>query len=172
MIQARFDKSNDASWRNGLRFGSDIETERAALEAFDDAVAMAREGHFQSARQICVVVVFLIQPSIAARPNLLRATLHALLVSHGFSLLSRVVMAIDGRGVDVTMLPECIGDIEAPRRQDEARRTALLADPRWLAQLSPDDPFLSEWCDGLSTGKRRWTERDARTAGSRQLERT
>src|SRR5450755_2767673 len=105
MSQARFDKTSESSWRNGLRFGSDVETEQAALEAFDDAVAMAREGNFQSARQLCVVVVFLIQPSIASRPALLKATLHALLVTHAFSLLSRLLMAVGGRRVDVTMLP-------------------------------------------------------------------
>ena len=171
MSLPRFDKTGETLWRSGLRSESVIETERAALEAFDDAVALAREGDFQSARQLCVVVVFLIQPLLPSRAALLKATLHALLVSHGFSLLSRVVTAMNGRKVDVTMLPECIGKVEEPRRNEEARRTDLLVDPRWLARLSPEDGFLRDWCDTLAGGTQTGTIRSGQPLDQRLLER-
>jgi hypothetical protein len=171
MPQPRLDELKDTFWRGGLRSDSEIETERAALDAFEDAVALAKEGNYQAARQLCVVVVFLVQPLVSSRPTLLRATLHALLVIHGFNLLSRVVMAINGCRVDVTMLPECIGAVEQPRRHDEPRRTALLLDPRWLARLSPDDPFLDDWCEVLGTGPRRMIATAGLSGSARQLER-
>jgi hypothetical protein len=172
MPQARFDRVKVSANRDGSRSGSELETERMALETLEDAIALAREGHLQSARQLCVVVVFLLQPSIASRPVLLKATLRALLVARGFSLMSRLLVAINGRGVDVTMLPACIGRIEAPRRHEETRRTVLLVDPRWLDQLPPTDPFLDEWCDALIAGVSRGLEQRTRWTESREFART
>src|SRR5271156_3972944 len=151
MVHPRPENPDDAFCHDDLRPASSVGTEHAALAALTAAVAVARDGNYLAARRICATVVFHAQPTISARPALLRATLHALLVAHGFRLLSRVVLAVTGIHVDVTLLPECGGEVEKPRRHDEPRRIALLVDPRWLDDLSPDDQFLEAWCDELTT---------------------
>jgi hypothetical protein len=161
---------DDAFWRDDLPLASDVGTEPAALAALNAAVAMARDGNYLAARRICATVVFHAQPLIAARPALLRATLHALLVAHGFRLLSRVILAITGIHVDVTLLPDCSGEVEKPRRHDESRRIALLVDPRWLDDLSPDDQFLAGWCDELTATDPGGIAVRRPTPGPRQLE--
>jgi hypothetical protein len=162
----------DAVSPNNGRHGSELRTEGAALATLAAAVALAKTGDFLSARRLTATVAFHAQPVIASRPALLRAMMHALLVARGFRLLSRVAIAITGNRVDVTLLPECQGAIEPPRRHDDARRIALLVDPRWLDQLSPDDPFLVAWCDSLTArepGNIGWS---GLSPGPRQLERT
>jgi hypothetical protein len=172
MAQSPPESPDDAFWRVDLPTVSNVATEPAALAALNAAVALARDGNYLAARRVCATVVFHAQPLIAARPVLLRATLHALLVAHGFRLLSRVVIAISGNRVDVTLLPECIGDVEAPRRHDEPRRTALLVDPRWLNELSPDDRFLAGWCDELTAKDPGSIAAGGLSPGPRQLEPT
>ena len=164
------EKPDDALWRDDLGPASDVGTEPAALAALNAALAVARDGNYLAARRICAAVVFHAQPLIAARPALLRATLHALLVAHGFRLLSRVVLAVTGIHVDVTLLPECGGEVEKPRRHDEPRRIALLVDPRWLDALSPDDWFLANWCDELTATDPGGIAVGRPTPGPRQLE--
>jgi hypothetical protein len=132
------------------RPGPDRGTEAAATAALEAAVALARDGNHVAARRICATVFFHTQPLVLARPDLLKATVHALLVAHGFRLLSRLVMSINGRRLDVTVLPECAGDVEEPRIRDEPHRTGMLIDPRWLEQLTPDNSFLGDWCDALN----------------------
>jgi hypothetical protein len=122
-------------------------TVHAALTA---AVALARAGDCRGARQMCAAVVLDAQPIIAARKELLVVALHALLVAEGFKLLSRVVMAVSGRNVRVTLLPQDAGPIAPPLVREEPWRTTYVLDPRWLARLTPDDMFLRHWCDVLS----------------------
>jgi hypothetical protein len=172
MVHPRPENPDDPFWREELPPALDIGTEPAALAALDAAVTLAREGDYLAARRICATVVFHAQPSIAAQPALLRAALHALLVAHGFRLLSRVIIAITGSRVDVTLLPECTGEIEAPRRHDEPRRTAFLIDPRWLDKLSPDDQFLTGWCEELTARDPGSIATNGLSTGPRQLEPT
>jgi hypothetical protein len=94
-------------------------------------------------------VVFEMQPMIATNAELLRATLHALLVAQGFKLLARVVFAVSKRRVQVVMLPAGAGPIAPPRSRDTQEATIYTVDPRWLEQLTPDDAFLCQWCDAL-----------------------
>jgi hypothetical protein len=147
---SRSESGGDVLWRGDSRHESDVATEPAAMATLAAAVALARDGNYLAARRMCATVVFQSQPLIASRPSLLRATLHALLVTHGFRLLSRVIIAITGYRVDVTLLPEPMGAVEQPRRHDEARRICLLVDPRWLDDLSLDDGFLVGWCKELT----------------------
>jgi len=163
---------DDAFWPNDGRRDADLRTEAAALATLAAAVVLAKSGDFLSARRLTATVVFHAQPLIASRPALLRATLHALLMARGFRLLSRVVISITGNRVDVTLLPECSGAIEAPRRYDEARRIALLVDPRWLDRLSADDPFLVSWCDALTAREPGSIGSSGPTPRPRQLEPT
>jgi hypothetical protein len=118
--------------------------------ALTTAVALARAGDCRGARQMCAAVVLDAQPIIAARKELLVVALHALLVAEGFKLLSRVVMAVSGRNVRVTLLPQDAGPIAPPLVREEPWRTTYVLDPRWLARLTPDDMFLRHWCDVLS----------------------
>jgi hypothetical protein len=122
----------------------------AVQAALTTAVALARAGDCRGARQMCAAVVLDAQPIIAARKELLVVALHALLVAEGFKLLSRVVMAVSGRNVRVTLLPQDAGPIAPPLVREEPWRTTYVLDPRWLARLTPDDMFLRHWCDVLS----------------------
>jgi len=122
----------------------------AIQAALTSAVTLARAGDCRSARQLCAAVVLDAQPLIAARKELLAVALHALLVAEGFKLLSSVVMAVSGRSVRVTLLPEAAGPITPPLVGEEPWRTTYTLDPRWVARLAPDDMFLRHWCDVLS----------------------
>jgi hypothetical protein len=128
--------------------------ETAARATLKIAVAVARAGDTERARHLCAMVVLDAQPIIAARKELLRATLHALLVARGFKLLARMVMAVSGHSVQVILLPEDAGPIAPPRVQVEPRRMTYAMDPRWLARLLPDDMFLRDWCDALTARER------------------
>jgi hypothetical protein len=121
----------------------------AARKALDAAVAMARSGDRQGARELCAAIVFDGQPIIAARAELLRRTVYALLVAHGFRLLSRVVLTMSGRSVQVTLLPYVAGPVVPPRMREEQWRTICMLDPRWIERLSPDDMLLQHWWDAL-----------------------
>jgi hypothetical protein len=141
---------------------SEQATVDAARAALDAAVALARTGDRQCARQICAAVVFDAQPMIAARAELLGATLHALLMAHGFRLLSRVVLAMSGRSVQVALLREYAGPMLPPQGREEQGRTVYALDPRWLDRLSPDDMLFRHWCDALVA----WRSGDAELPGT------
>lgn len=137
----------------GQRSDSEGIMEANALVALDSAIRLAQAGDRQGARQLCAAVISKAQPLIAARRELFCATLHALLVAHGFKQLSRLVMAISGRSVQIVVLPEHAGLAVPPRREGQGYETYAL-DPNWLTQLSPDDAFLQWWCNALTDRRR------------------
>jgi hypothetical protein len=143
------------------------DTAHAALDA---AVALARTGNRQQAREICAAVIFEAQPMIAAHADLLRATVYVLLLAHAFGLLARLVGATSGRNVTVTLLPQCNGPIAPPHRRDELGRTNYMLDSRWLDRLSPDDMLLRHLCDALIARRYGQPGRPDATSASRHLE--
>jgi hypothetical protein len=144
-----------ASWPSKPRPSSDAAMADAAVAALNTAAGLARAGDRQRARELCAAIVFDMQPLIAARAELLRAVLRALLMAHGFKLLSRVAMAVVGRSIEIVVLPDRAGPIALPRLREEQGRTICTLDPRWLNWLSPDDMFLRQWCDSLMTRRHR-----------------
>jgi hypothetical protein len=143
------------------------EVARAALEA---AAALARTGDRRRAREVCAAVLFDTLPMIAARAELLRAMLYALLLARGFRLLSRVVLAAGGHNVQVILMPECDGPITPPRRRERPGRTTYVVEPRWLDRLSPDDLFLRDWCDRLIAPRHGAADLPATVPAPRHLE--
>ena len=129
---------------------ADLASQSAALETLRAAVDLAQAGNCQRARELCAAAIFEIQPLIAASKELMRATLHALLLARGFKLLSRLVMAVSGLDVQVTLVPDHEGYVAPPRRGEKAGRTIYFLDPKWLARLSPNDVFLQSWADVLA----------------------
>ena len=107
---------------------------------------------------------------IAARADLLRATLYALLLARGFGLLSRLVLATSGRSVKLLLLPQCSGPVASPQSREEPGRTIHLLDPRWLDRLSPDDMLLRHWCDAIIAGGHGQTDVPDRAPVARHLE--
>jgi hypothetical protein len=142
----------------------------AALAALNAAAGFARAGDRQRAREHCAAVVFEAQPLIAARTELLRAALRALLMAHGFKLLSRVMIAITGRGIEVVVLADRTGPIAPPRLWEEPGRTICTLDPRWLDRLSPDDIFLRQWSDSLVARQHRRADASVTASTPRRLE--
>jgi hypothetical protein len=126
--------------------------ETACLATLQTAVAMARSGARQRARDLCAAVVFQVQPLLPVRPALLMATLHALLLARGFRLLTRVVRAISGHVIEVVLLADNSAAVQPPRMLAGLARSTCALDPRWLARLSPDEPELRRWCDWLFLG--------------------
>ena len=170
MPEPQPDPSSEVLWLDSLRASSHGEVEATARSLLQAATALAVAGNYQSARQLCATVIFQAQPLMATRPDLLRATLHALLVARGFKLMSNVVRSVSGRGVDVTLLPDGMDQLEPPRCYEESQRFAVVLHPQWLASLSSDDPFLKRWCDALVTGERPDAPLGARVPASSQLE--
>ena len=124
----------------------------AVRAALTQAADLAQAGDHAGARHLCATVVLDAQPIIAAHRELLSVALHALLVAQGFKLLSRFVMAVSGRNVQVILLPDEAGPLLPPRVREEPRRTSYVLDPRWLARLAPDDLHLRHWCAALTAG--------------------
>lgn len=161
MPDRRFDMLPAAPWRSGPRPTAADAYALSIEAALTEAVGRAREGDFNGARQLCAAVVLDAQPLIAARTTLFRVALHALLLAQGFKLLARLVMAVTGRSIQVSVLPEAplgvTGPIAPPHVRPPPRhttpRTTYALDPRWLAQLTPDDMFLRQWCDALIAGE-------------------
>jgi hypothetical protein len=142
MLDQQSEVSIGEIWPNRARPASDEATERAALAALDTAVRWARAGDYEHARQLCAAVTLDVQPLIAARVTLLHAILQALLVAHGFRLLSRVMRALSGRNIEVVLLTEDAVPVGLPRVLEDTRRTVCAVDSRWLTRLSVDDIFL------------------------------
>ncbi len=118
---------------------------------FGAAIAAARAGDRHYARQLCARAIFDAQPAIARQPMLLRTALFALLVAHGFQLLSRLAMAVSGSEVEVS-IRNVTGPAAPPRRQRVAGRELVSLDVRWLDQLTPDDLFPRHWAEDLIGG--------------------
>jgi hypothetical protein len=159
-----------ALWRGSPYPNSEEATADTVQAALDAVVALARTANRQRAREICAAIVFDAQPIIAARTDLLRATVHALLIAQAFRLLSRVVLAISGRTVKVVLLLQCPGPIAPPRSIQEPERTIYAVDPRWVDRLSPNDMFLRHWCDALSARQHSHAGLAGTAPVSRQLE--
>jgi hypothetical protein len=166
MTEQETGQYGEAGWCNGARPGSGEAMAIAVRAALDAAVALVRRGDRQGAREHCAAIVFDAQPLIAARPELLRGMLYALLMAHGFRLLSRVVLAMTGKAVHVALLPVATGPIASPRAQLEPGRTIYTLDPRWLALLSPDDAGFRQWCDAL-TGQRHYSAKVSGAASAK-----
>jgi hypothetical protein len=152
------DMLNSPKRGDDQRPGSKLALETAARTTLRRAVGLARAGDCQRARELCAAVVFAIQPLIVAREELLRITLHALLVARGFKQLSRLVASMSGTDVKITLM-KSRGGGAAPTCHTEPRGPIVYnVDPRWLAELSPDDVFLRRWSDALA--KRRYDHPD------------
>ncbi len=131
----------------------------AAMATLRRAIAAAHAGDHQQGRELCASVLFDIQPMLARHRTLLRTAVCALLMSQGFKLLARVAVALSGQRIRIVLRLDRAGRIAPPRRQDEAHETIFTIDPRWLAQLSVEDPFLQGWCDSLAGGQASYSGR-------------
>ncbi len=154
----RLQMLRDTSFADRRRPGSELDIEEAARATLSTAVGLARAGDCQRARELCAAVIFEIQPLMAARRDLLRITLYALLVARGFKLLSRFVMAMSGSDMQMALMPSHGGAAAPPCRVEQRGRTIYAVDPSWLARLSPDDGFLRRWSDALADGCRSYLD--------------
>jgi len=150
MMENRFQMLTGTSFVDVCMPDAEPACQVAALETLSAAVDLAQAGNCQRARELCAAVIFELQPLIAASEELLRITLHALLVARGFKLLSRLVMALNGSDVQVALMSDHEGYVVPPRRGETAGRTIYFLDPKWLARLSPNDVFLQSWSDALA----------------------
>ena len=126
--------------------GREVESEAGILAALQSVVIVSRSGDREHARRLCAAILLHSQPLIASRRPLLSEALRALLVAHGFRLLSRFVSATHGPTVHVSWSPDSTGQ---PRMYLEARRLRLGINQRWLDELSPDDLLLRDLCYAL-----------------------
>src|ERR1700738_4305802 len=142
MSEHRPEMPGQGFFRSGFHARSQDQTEATVLAALEVAVATARTGDLQRARQLCAEAVFQAQPVIATRADLLRVTLYSLLVARGIKFLSRIVLAISRRKVDVILLEESNEQSGVPRSYEERSRMVLVLHPGWIDRLSSDDTFL------------------------------
>jgi hypothetical protein len=131
----------------------------AAMATLRQAMAAARAGDHQHGRELCASVLFEIQPILSRHRDLLRTAVCALLMSQGFKLLTRIALALSGRRIRIVLWLGGADRIAPPRSQDEVQETIFTIDPRWLAQLSVEDPFLQGWCNSLATGQASYSGR-------------
>lgn len=124
-----------------------------AIESLSVAVAVARAGDRERAREMCAAVLFSVQPILGRHKPLLRVLMHALLTAHGFKLLSRLVQAMSGRRLHVMLTADGCGGVRLPVCYEESRDVNCTIDARWLACLDEDDPYLRRWCASLAAGR-------------------
>jgi hypothetical protein len=129
-----------------------MRTDDEILKALDASVIIARWGNRLEARKVCGAIIVESQHVIASRKMLLRSMLYALLVAHGFRLLSRFVSATHGVSVRITLVQDDTGQ---PRMLLGPDRLRLIVDQRWLDELSPKDVYLYGMCDALIDDKTR-----------------
>ena len=135
-----------AFWPHSPRPSSEAALLREAARTLAEIADVARRGDYQQARELCAAAVFGLQPLIAARPELLQATLRALLIARGFMLLSRFIMAVSGLRVSVVLLPPTAKPVASPQPREAGGQTVYEMHPRWLDRLTSDDAFLRDWC--------------------------
>jgi len=119
--------------------GSETKTDDDTLKALHAAVVVSRSDNRFRARQLCATIIFESQYFVASRKTLLRAMLCALLVAHGFRMLSRFVLASYGLSVRISLVPDGTGQ---PRIQLGPGQVRMVVNQRWLDELSPDDLSL------------------------------
>jgi hypothetical protein len=136
-----------------MRPSPEAERTDAAIETLEQAIAAARAGDHQRGRELCASALFPIQPLLTRRKLLLRTAVLALLVSQGFKLLTRLSVALTGRRLRVVLEMKASAEIMPPRRHGDAQETVFTVDPRWLVQLTKEDPFLLGLCETLAGGR-------------------
>jgi hypothetical protein len=161
MIERRAAMARGSHGLGTLRTAPEAVRADVAMATLEQAVAAARAGDHQCGRELCASVLFQIQPMLARHKSLLRTAICALLMSQGFNLLTRVTVALSGERIRVVLWLKDGAPITPPRCQQEAQETIYTIDPRWLAQLSIDDPFLHGWCDALASGRASYGARPA-----------
>jgi hypothetical protein len=124
----------------------------SAITALYCVVEMARSDDRRKARLLLAACILDNLPLIAARNEVRRMTLYAMLVTRAFGLLSKVVMALQGTAVRVTIASNNRDKVESPQWCRKPSSASLMIDSRWLDDLSVDDPFLNEWTLGLASG--------------------
>jgi len=159
MIERLIAMSSGPGGQGTARPTAETARAEAAMATLRQAMAAARAGDHQYGRELCASVLFEIQPMLSRHRALLRTAVCALLMSQGFKLQARVALALSGRRIRIVLSLGAADRIAPPRCQDEAQETIFTIDPRWLAQLSVEDPFLQGWCDSLGTGQASYSGR-------------
>ena len=130
-----------------------FDTAARAMESLGVAVAVARSGDRERAREMCAAVLFSVQPILGRNRQLLSALLYALLTAHGFKLLSRLVQAMSGRRLHVVLTADGGRAVRPPVCYEESRDVNCTIDAGWLVRLDADDPYLRRWSAALAVGR-------------------
>jgi hypothetical protein len=148
----RFDRGGFAPLMRSS--GRDDELIRRQL---GDARSLARRGEFRMAREQCADIVLEHQLRLHDDPGLRRCAIATLVHARAFQLLSRLLAAVDGRRVRISLAPAALGAAQPPHpiRRSETGGTAV---------FEVDESLLrSPSCDGAID---RWSEELARTRGN------
>ena len=125
---------------------------KAVLQNLALIRALAKNGEFLQARELCGAALADQQPLISSRPELLRETFAALILAQGFRLLSRLAMAALGREVRVIAR----GDREPSRaclsHRVEHGRTVFVFDTGNGDGSPPDEEQARHWGEMIATG--------------------
>lgn len=133
--------------------GRDDEPIRRQL---DEARSLARRGEFRAARELCAEVVLERQLRLHDDRELRRRAIATLIHARAFQLLSRLLAAIDGRRVRISLALAAAGAPSPPhliRRFETGGTTAFEVD---------ESLFRGTSCDAVID---RWSEELARTRG-------
>ncbi len=135
------------------RDGQDHDGEDRAATAQDEALrqalrraaSLAGAGEHAAAREACGPLLLEAQPRLAGDDDLLRLSVHALLVGRGFALLSRLLRALRGVEVRFELQADAGHPSARPVRLSGPGRVIFVLEPAWLAALTPHDPFVRQW---------------------------
>src|SRR5690348_8094404 len=115
MIERRAVMASESHGLGTLRAAPETVRADVALATFEQAVAAARAGDHQYARELWASVLVHSQPILAHHKSLLRSAVCALLMSHGFNLLTRITVALSGERVRVALWFKDGAPITPPR---------------------------------------------------------
>ena len=135
--------------------GRDDEPIRRQL---DDARSLAHRGELRIARQLCADVVLDHQLRLHDDRELRRRAFATLIHARAFQLLNRLLAAVDGRQVRISLAPASAGAPPHPIRRSETRGTIVYAVDEGLFHDSSRVAVMDSWSDELARTRREMAE--------------
>jgi hypothetical protein len=149
------DLSSDLLDRGGLQFVPDLggsAEDRLVRQQLHEAREFAGNGDFRSARVLCAEIMFEHQLRLARDRDLLRSTIATLIHARGFQLLSRLLVAVDGRRVRVALGEPHAGSATPPKfieRSEDCGATTFTVSERLYGDPSCN-AVVDRWSEELA----------------------
>jgi hypothetical protein len=131
--------------------------DRLVRQQLDEARLLAGNGDLRPARVRCAEILFEYLPRLARDRELLRVAVATLIHARGFQLLGRLLIAVDGRRVRVSLGTPVAGAASPPHligRSEDAGGTSFTVNERLYCDPSCE-AVIDRWSEELVRGRER-----------------